>query len=112
MENQQKSSKVSILLFGKRSVQTLSGRHDQTKTDKDKALLAFFYWTTTDKLEFTEEDIFKGRALTHREKIGFIERQPLLKIKIITKLMIQSFLISYYHTPNLIRDNVFFNNKM
>ena len=32
--------------------QTLSDRHDQTETDK--ALWVFFYWTTTDKLEFTD----------------------------------------------------------
>ena len=32
--------------------QTLLDHHDQTKTDK--ALWFFFYWTTTDKLKFTD----------------------------------------------------------
>ena len=44
--------KISISLFGKRCSRTLPDLHNQT--DADRAICFFFYWTTTDKLEFTD----------------------------------------------------------
>ena len=64
--------------------------------------------TMTDGQGQTEKATYRGTSYRSAKKIGSIERQPLLEIKIITNLMIQSFLISYYHMPNTIMVNVFY----